>query len=157
MDKRQRKLVANIVVVVTFTVVMVAGFANIKNIINRSEAIRTMDLLGSEILQYRKNNGSLPGENYVKQFSDRIGAVRLTDLQYRAPWIEFGYDPNTTVLAYTRKNYTGFVKSGGIVLWLNGKVEWINKKRFDQIVEAQQQQIELQWLREHLQKNKDSF
>jgi hypothetical protein len=157
MDKRQRKLVANIVVVITFTVVMVVGFANIKNIINRSEAIRAMELLGKEVLRYRKNNGSLPSEIYVKQFSNQIGAVRLTDFQYRAPWIEFGCDPNTTVLIYSRKNYKGFVKSGGIVLWLNGKVEWINKKRFDQIMEAQQKQIELQWLKEHLQKNKDAF
>jgi len=154
MDKRQKKLIANVVVVVTFTVVIVVGFANIKNIINRSEAIRAIDLLGKEVLQYRKNNGSLPAENYVKQFSNQIGAVRLTDIQYRAPWIEFGCDPNTTVLAYARKDYAGLVKSGGIVLWLNGKVEWINKKRFERIMGTQQQQIELQWLKEHLQKNK---
>ncbi|MDD5135176.1 MAG: hypothetical protein PHP01_07180 [Phycisphaerae bacterium] len=157
MDKRQKRLLANIVVVITFTIVVVAGFANLKNIINRSEAMRAMELLGKEVLQYRKEYGSLPSETYVRQFANRIGAVRLTDFRYRAPWIEFGCDPNTTVLIYSRKNYTGLTKSGGIVQWLGGKVEWLDKKRFDEIMEAQQQQMELQWLREHLQKSKNSF
>jgi hypothetical protein len=84
--------------------------------------------------------------------------VRISELQYRAQWIEYGCDPNTTVLAYAEKNYRGLVKGGYIILWLDGKVEWINnKKQFEKILAAQQQQQELQWLQEHLRKNKDSL
>ncbi len=152
MNIRQKKLVANIVVVLVFTVAIVTGFSNIKNVINRSEAIRAMELVGAEILQYRKTHGSLPPESYVKQYINEIGAVRLAGLYYRAPWIEFGSDPNKTILAYSEKKYRGFVKAGGIILWLNGRVEWMNKKQFEQTLTAQQKQQELEWLREQLQK-----
>jgi hypothetical protein len=158
LNRKQKKLLANVVIVVAFTTAMVVGFANIKNVINRSEATRAIGILGKEILQYRQKYGSLPPETYVKQYEEAIGAVRLSDLQYRAQWIEYGADPNTTILAYSEKNYRGFVKGGYLVLWLNGKVEWIsNKKQFEKILAAQQQQQELQWLQEHLQKNKDNL
>ena len=156
MNRKQKKLLANVVIVVAVTTAMVVGFANIKNVINRSEATRAMEILGKEILQYRQKYGSLPSEIYVKQYEEAIGAVRLS-VQYRAQWIEYGADPNTTILAYSEKNYRGFVKGGYVVLWLNGKVEWINKKQFEKILTAQQQQQELQWLQEHLRKNKDSL
>jgi hypothetical protein len=156
LNLRQKKLVANIVTVLVFTIVIVAGFSNIKNVINRSEAVRTMKLLGGEILKYRKANGSLPPENLVKRYMNEIGAVRLSVFQYRAPWIEYGSDPNTTILAYAEKNYWGLVKPGSVVLWLSGKVEWLDKKQFEQTLAAQQKQQELQWLRQHLQSNKDN-
>jgi hypothetical protein len=151
-NRQQKKLVANIVTVVTFTVAMVVGFANIKNAINRSETIRAMKILNDEILKYKKEYGSLPAELYVKQFTDKIGAVRLFGFQYRAQWIEFDSKPDITILAYSEKNYKGLVKAGYIVLWLNGKVEWVPKNQFEKILAAQQKQQELQWLREYLQK-----
>ncbi len=152
MNVRQKKLVTHITIVVVFTIAMVTGFANIKNLINRSEAIRTMNILGDEILRYRKTYGSLPSESYVKQYADGIGAVRLTNLAYRAQWIEFGSSPDTTILAYSWKDYRGFVKPGYVILWLNGKVEWTSKKKLEQALAEQQGQQELQWIKEHLQK-----
>jgi hypothetical protein len=153
-NRQQKKLVANVVTVVTFTIAMVVGFANIKNAVNRSEAMRAMRILSNEILQYKKQYNSLPSTTYVTEFTDRIGAVRLGNLQYRAQWIEFNSEPNTTILAYSKNNYRGFVKAGYIVLWLDGKVEWIREKPFEKILTEQQKQQELQWLLEHLQKNK---
>ena len=152
MNSRQKKLVAHIVTVLVFTIVMVIGFANIKNVINRSESTRAMKLLGNEILQYRKNYGSLPSESYVKQYSEGIGAVRLANFIYRAQWIEFGFEPNSTILAYSEKNYKGLVTSGCVVLWLNGRVDWMNKKQFEQVLAAQQKQQELRWIKELLGK-----
>ncbi|HBR19326.1 MAG: hypothetical protein WC765_09410 [Phycisphaerae bacterium] len=153
MDRRQKKLVANIVVVIAFTAAMVAGFANVKNVINRSEAMRAMELLGKEVLSYRQTYGSLPSENYAKQFAEQIGAVRLGDFQYRAQWIEFGCDPNATILAYTEKKYSGVIKSGAAVLWLNGKTEWIDKQRFCEIMKSLQNKQELRWIQQHLQED----
>jgi hypothetical protein len=155
LNKQQKKLVINVLVVTVFTVIVVVGFANIKNIINRSESMRAMKLLGKEILQYRKTYGSLPSEHYVKQLTDKIGAVRITNFHYRATWVEFGAEPETTVLAYSQKDYRGFAEAGYVVLWLNGKVEWIDKKQFEQTLEKQQKQQELQWIQEHLRKGED--
>ncbi|MFA6186160.1 MAG: hypothetical protein WC770_02965 [Phycisphaerae bacterium] len=155
MDRRQKKLVTNIVVVIGFTIATVAGFANVKNLINRSEAMRAMELLSKEVMSYKKTYGSLPSENYVRQFAEQIGAVRLSDFKYRAQWIEFGCDPNATILAYAEKNYIGLVKSGTAVLWLGGKVEWIDKKHFYEIMKAQQKKQELRWIQEHLRDDKN--
>lgn len=154
MDRRQKKLVTNIVVVIVFTTAMVAGFSNVKNLINRSEAIRAMELLGKEVLLYKQTYGSLPNETYARHFTEQIEAVRIGDFQYRAQWIEFGCDPNATILAYSEKNYAGFVKSGAVVLWLSGKTEWIDEKHFCEIIKTQQKRQELQWLQEHLQDDK---
>jgi len=60
LNARQKKLVANIVIVVVFTVAMVTGFANIKNAINRSETMRAMELLGNEILRQKKPTARCP-------------------------------------------------------------------------------------------------
>ncbi|MGB8226851.1 MAG: hypothetical protein WCE45_08335 [Sedimentisphaerales bacterium] len=155
MNIRQKKLVANITVVLVFTIAMVTAFANIKNLINRSETMRATELVGKEILRYRKASGSLPPEYYVKEYINKIGAVRLYGIHYRAPWIEFGSEPNSTILAYSEKNYSGFVKAGSVVLWLNGKVEWINKKQFEQTLATQQKQQEFQWIKEHLQNSEN--
>jgi hypothetical protein len=155
MDRRQKKLVVNIVVVIGFTAAMVAGFANVKNLINRSEAMRAMELLSKEVLSYKKDYGSLPSENYARGFAEQIGAVRIGNFQYRAQWIEFGCDPNTTILAYSEKNYAGFVESGAAVLWLSGKTEWMDKKHFYEIMKAQQKKQELRWIQEHLQNDSD--
>lgn len=153
MNRQQKKLVANVVTVITFTVAMVVGFANIKNAINRSETTRAMRIISDEILKYKKETGSLPSTAYVTEFTDKIGAVRLGNFQYRAQWIEFNSDPNTTILAYSKNNYRGFVKAGYVTLWLNGKVEWIPQKPFEEILAEQQKQQELQWLQENLEKN----
>ena len=155
MNIRQKKLVSNSIVVLVFTVAMVATFANIKNVINRSEAMRAMELVGQEILRYRKTNGSLPPEHYVKEYINEIGVLRISDLYYRASWIEFGSEPNNTILAYSEKNYRGFVKAGSIVLWLNGRIEWMNIKQFEQALAAQQKQQELQWIKDSLRSSEN--
>lgn len=155
MNARQKQLVVHIIAVMVFTIVMVVGFANIKNLINRSEAMRTMKMVGSEISRYRKNYGSLPLGSFVKQYAEQIGAVRLTNLVYRAQWIEFGFDPNSTILAYSEKRYSGFVRPGCVVLWLNGNVEWMSKKQFEKTLATQQKQQELQWIKEHLQSSEN--
>jgi len=131
---------------------MISGFANIKNKINRSESIRAMKILGQEILKYRKNYGSLPNEIYITQIKERIGAVRIGNVQYRATWIEYGAPPETTILAYAPKKYSGVVKDGYVVLWLDGRVEWIDKKEFEKTLHDQQKQQEIRWLQEQLRK-----
>ncbi|MCE5339947.1 MAG: hypothetical protein LLF92_02295 [Planctomycetaceae bacterium] len=152
MNTQQKKLVANIITVSFFTIVMIVGFANIKNSINRAESIRAMNVLSKEIFSYRQKYGSLPNQIYVDDFIDRAGLVRVGPLQYRAMWIEYGSDPNSTILAYSEKIYGGFVKSGYIVLWYNGKVKWYEKKYFEKLLAEQQKKDEVQWMLQHLQK-----
>jgi len=150
MNRREKRLIINLVVVLVITIVFVTGMANIKNAMNRSEAIRAMEFIGREVLAYRKEHGSLPARSYVDNFADAIGAVRLGRFEYRAPWLEFGAEPNSTILAYAKKNYHGIISAGYVVLWLDGRVEWIEKDAFEQLLAHQQQQEEIEWLKEHL-------
>jgi len=152
---QQKKLVANIITVAFFTLVMIVGFANLKNLITRTESIRAMNVLSKEVFAYREKYGSLPNQIYVDDFIDKAGLVRLGPLQYRAMWIAYGSDPNSTILAYSEKIYGGFVKSGYVVLWYNGRVEWFEKDVFEKILAVQQQKDELQWLHDHLRQKRD--
>ena len=111
-----------------------------------------MHVLSKEVFAFREKYGSLPSESYVKEFIEQTDLVRIGVLQYRAAWIDYGSEPNSTILAYSQKIYSGFVKSGYVVLWLNGKVEWIEQKNFDNILNKQQKTQELQWIQEHFQK-----
>ncbi len=156
MNTQQKKLVANIITVAFFTIIMIVGFANIKNSINRAESIRAMNALSKEIFSYRQKYGSLPNQIYVDDFIDRAGLVRIGPLQYRAMWIEYGSEPNSTILAYSEKIYSGFVKSGYVILWYNGKVEWQEKKYFEKLLAEQQKKDEVKWLLDHLQ-NENKF
>jgi len=63
MNYRQKTLLRNIIFVFFFTALMVTALISIRNSVNKSEAIRSMELIGREALAYRKNYGSYPLKN----------------------------------------------------------------------------------------------
>jgi hypothetical protein len=121
---------------------------NLKDWVNRSEAMRAMEHLGKLVLQYRQENGSVPPQSYVDNIKTNLkGHVRLGNLQYRAFWIDFDSTPDD-VLAYIEKKYRSFVLSNGfIVLRLDGRVEWMQKQQLDILLARQQNWMETETLR----------
>ena len=150
MNRRQKNLLTNFIFVLIITVGFVVFMANVRNSINRSEAARSMELLGKEVLKYRRKYGSLPGEQYIETIRKNFGIVRLGDIHYRAQWIEFGADANSTILAYTTKPFKKFFKEYYIVLWLDGRVEQRGRAEFEKLCHEQQKDIETKQLRELL-------
>jgi hypothetical protein len=70
------------------------------------------------------------------------GHARLTNMSYRAQWINFNAEPNE-VLAYSEKNYpSSLLSSGYIVLRLSGSVEWMNEEQFEKLLPATQRERE---------------
>lgn len=134
------------------TAVAAVVMIDFKNWVNRSEAMRAMAELGREVLRYRQQYGSVPPESYVDSIKeDLAGHVRLTNLQYRARWIDFESDPNE-ILAYTEKRHHsllfGYVF---IVLRLNGSVELMDKHEFEKLLAQQQSPAEIEekrWMME---------
>jgi len=153
MNYRQKTLLRNIIFVFFFTALMVTALISIRNSVNKSEAIRSMELIGREALAYRKNYGSLPPEKHIKTVSENIHAVRLANIEYRARWIKFGDNPETTILAYARKKYGGLTKPGYVVLFLDGRVNWLGISEFEEMLKKQQQKIEIEFLQKKLQQN----
>ena len=76
--------------------------------------------------------------------------VRLGSIHYRAQWIDFGADANSTILAYTTKPLERFFEKYYIVLWLDGRVERRCKVDFEKILDEQQDEFELEWLRKNI-------
>ncbi len=115
----------------------------LKNWVNRSEAMRAMEHLGSLIASYRQKNGSVPPQSYVDAMKKSLeGQARLGNLQYRARWIEFNSPPDT-ILAYARKNYRSLLlHPGTVVLRFDGRVEWLDSHEFEPLLAGQQSQIE---------------
>jgi type II secretory pathway pseudopilin PulG len=131
MNKRQKAVLTESVIVLVATAGAVVGMMQLKDYVNRSEAMRAMSQLGTQILEYRRQYGSLPPQSFVDNVKGEVeGAVRMGNVMYRALWI--GPDaPGDTVLAYSQKRLpSSFLKDGYVVLRLNGAVEWLPTQQF---------------------------
>jgi hypothetical protein len=131
MNKRQRALLTESLFVLIATIAAVIGMMQLKDYVNRSEAMRAMTQLGQRILEHQKQYGSLPPQSFVDNIKGDVeGAVRMGNVNYRARWI--GLDaPSDTILAYSRKRLpSSFLKDGYVVLRLDGTVEWLPTKQF---------------------------
>ena len=138
MDKRQKSVIYNFIFVFVITMAAVVGMINLKDYINRTEAMRAMEHLGRVVLAYRAQHGSVPAKYYVDEIKKEFeGSARLGKLHYRARWIEFGATGDE-VLAYTQKHYRSIFGSGYVVLRLDGRVEWMKGKEFRALLDAQQ-------------------
>ena len=145
MNKRQKSILLNGATVITFTVVAVLALINFKDWVNQSESIRAMEHLGRIVLQYRQGRGAVPPESYVNGIKAELeGHTQLGKINYRARWIHFDSKPEE-VLAYTEKKYNSFLFSPGyVVLHLDGRVEWMDKEKFDIILPESERQKELE-------------
>lgn len=145
MNLRQKNLIKNLILVVLVTIAMVIGLLNFKDWVNRNEAMRAMQHLGQIVLDYRQEEGSVPPEYYVDKIQEQLeGSERLGGLKYRARWIEYNAGDDE-ILAYTRKDYRHLLFGpGAVVLRLDGRVEWIKKKKFDKLLAAQQSRLEIE-------------
>jgi len=117
--------------VLVATAAAVVGMVQLKDYVNRSEAMRAMTQFGQRVLDYRKLYGSLPPQSFVDGIKGDVeGAVRMGNVNYRARWI--GLDASSdTILAYSQKRLPSlFLKDGYVVLRLNGTVEWLSSEEF---------------------------
>jgi type II secretory pathway pseudopilin PulG len=146
-NRRQKAILMNIVIIIAITVFAVVAMVNFKDWVNRSEAMRAMEHLGQIALQHRKEQGSVPPQSYIDRvWEDLPGSVRLGDLQYRGLWIDFEASGDE-ILAYVRKKYSSsFLGDGYVVLRLDGRVEWMGKKKFEKLLALQQSPMEIQML-----------
>lgn len=138
MNRRQRALLIESILVLAATALAVVGLMHLKDYINRSEALRAMDQLGGYVLDYRREHGSLPPESFIDGIKGRLeGALRLGSVKYRALYI--GLDaPDDTILAYSLRRYpTSFLADGYVVLRLDGTVEWLPTPRFADLFATQ--------------------
>jgi len=149
MNKRQKQILANFAVVIAVTAAAVTAMVELKNCINRSEAIRAMEHLGRMVLQYREKNGAVPAETYVTAVKQNLqGAVRLGELHYRARWIELD-SPADEILAYSQKKYHSLLfRTGYVVLMLDGRVEWMSRKTFEPLLASEQSPLEIEMMKE---------
>lgn len=145
MQRRQRAILTNIAVVMVITAIAVVSMINLKDYINRSEAMRAMNHLGKIVLEYRKTNSCVPPESYVESVKGKLeGSARLVNLKYRARWINFDCTDDE-ILAYYAMNYPlSFLDDGCVVLRLGGQVEWMEKQEFETLLAQQQSPIEIE-------------
>ena len=145
MTKQQRWILTNFALVILITTAAVFGMIELKNWVNRSEATRVMEQLQKAVAEYREKTSSVPPESYVdgiiKTFA---GEPRLGTLNYRARWITIDSPPET-ILAYVNKDFHSlFFHPGVIVLRYDGRIEWMDKAKFDRLLAKQQTRMELE-------------
>lgn len=147
MNRRQKSILLNSIIVITITAAAVVAMVNFKDWVNRSESIRAMEHLSRIILQYRKNRGCVPPESYIDGIKATLeGRTQLGEINYRARWINFESTPDE-VLAYAEKKYrSSWLDDGYVVLRLSGKVEWMSKKEFDALLPESEREMEFEML-----------
>lgn len=145
MNERQRSTIRNFILVISLTAMFVVVMTNVKDAINKSEAIRAMESLAERVLEYRKEYGSTPPESFIVQHQREMQFARLGRVSYRAQWLGFG-DETDTVLAYVFKDYQFLVKRGYVVMRLDGSVEWMGRKDFEELLARQQKAAEVELL-----------
>lgn len=145
MNKQQRWILTNFAVVMAVTVAAVIAMLELKNWVNYSEAMRAMEHLGRVVEDYRHKNGSVPPESYIDGVKNSLeGQARLSNLHYRARWIKVDSPPDE-ILAYVTRGYRSlFFRPGAIVLRLDGRVQWMDKKSFEKLLASQQSPMEIE-------------
>ena len=148
MNRRQKNLVLRLTMVIIVTATAVVAMTNLKDWVNRSEAMRATRQLGRRLVQYRKGRGFVPSESFVDRIRDYLeGGIRLGKMDYRALWINMD-SGDDEILAYSARNYPGsFLDDGFIVLRLDGRVDWMGKKEFEELLAKQQSRAEIEMLR----------
>jgi hypothetical protein len=145
MNRRQKTILTEFLLVVAVTALAVLAMINFKDLINRSEALRAMEQLGQTLLHYRQQHGAVPPEAFIDNIKDDLeGGARLGKIEYRGIWIDLDSAPDE-ILAYAYKDYhTLLAEKGYVVLRLGGRVEWMNKTEFETLLASQQSLEELQ-------------
>jgi hypothetical protein len=151
MNRRQKTILKNTTTVIVITAIAVAAMINLKNWVNRSEAMRAMEDLGRIVSQYREKYGSVPPEAYIDRIKEELeGHVRLGKVIYRAQWIDFESTPDE-ILAYTEKHHSSWLFGKKcIILRLDGRVEWMDRQELETLLARQQSSQELEMLHKKL-------
>jgi hypothetical protein len=139
MNKQQKWVLIKFTAVVLVTVGSVATIAELKNGVNRAEAIRAMEHLGKIVSDYKQKNGYVPPESFVDNLKESlVWQARLGDLHYRARWLDADSTPNT-ILAFTKSSSGSlFFKPEVIVLLYDGKVQRMEEESFNKLFARQQ-------------------
>jgi hypothetical protein len=151
MNKRQKTILGNTTTVIVITAIAVTAMINLKNWVNRSEAIRAMEDLSRIVLQHREKYGSVPPESYIDRIKEELeGYVRLGEVTYRAQWISFESTPDE-ILAYTERPHSSWLFGKKcIILRLDGRVEWMDRQELETLLARQQSSQELEMLHKKL-------
>jgi hypothetical protein len=147
MNKAQKQLLTNLVCTAIVIVAFIFGFGNFKDYVNKSEAIRAFNQLGQEVLKYRTQTGQLPSESTIASLKEQLeGSARVGNIEYRAQYISIDSPPDT-IVAYTDKEYNWLIKSGFVVLLLDGRVLYLSPKEFNALLAKQQTAYEAEQMK----------
>ena len=149
MNKKQRSMLLRLGAVIVITAAMVIAMVNIKEVVNKKEAMLAAKNLNIEILKYKQANNKWPLQSYVDEKAEQVyGRARLGNFEYRGGLL--GYvGSDDTVVFYIKRDYSGmFLDSGYIAAKVSGEVEWLSEQEFDSL-------MSFQWTVEELKKMKE--
>ncbi len=149
MNQKQESIIINFITMICCTFLFVTIMVSVRDVLNKSEATRTMEMLGQRVHAYREKHRSSPPESFIIAQRHAMGDVRLGNVIYRAQWL--GYNPKPyDILAYSEKNYGLIAGKGYIVMFLDGSVKWMGKSEFEDLLNQQQSQAERDLLQKDL-------
>jgi len=162
MNRRQKAILAEIIIVLLITIVAVVTILNVRDYFNRRAAKFAMMVLGNRIKSYRAKQGSVPSKSWVENQKETLpGNDRLGELQYRGMWVDFESDPNEILCFSEKKSRSIIFNDGYLVLRLkevlipaatgehsgrdtNINIQWMEKQEFEDLLAQQQSPMEIE-------------
>jgi type II secretory pathway pseudopilin PulG len=138
MNRRQRALLIESLIVVGVALVAITALINLKDWTNRREALRAMANISQQVQTYEREHGSIPTPDYIDSLKESApGRARLGKLKYPVLSTEQN-SPDSAILAYTQQRYRSFlIHSGYVVLFRNGQVSWMLPEQFQSVFTEQ--------------------
>ena len=72
MNRKQKATLIKFTTVIVITIIAIFVMVNLKDWVNRSEAVRAMEQLSQLVLQYREKHGSSPPEYYINSIKEKL-------------------------------------------------------------------------------------
>jgi hypothetical protein len=135
MNRRQRALLIESLIVVGVATVAITVLINLKDWTNRRESLRAMANIAQKVQSYEQEHGSIPTPDYIDSLKESApGRGRLGKLKY--PVLPISQNsPENAILAYTQQRYRSFlIHSGYVVLFRNGQVNWMLPEQFQALL-----------------------
>ena len=148
MYKRQKQILLNFIIVIVITITSIIAMIYFRDYVNHTEAMRAMKHLGKIATEHREKYNYAPPETQLDRIIKTLrGSARIGQINYRARWIRLD-STEDEILAYVEKNYfSPFIRHGFIVLRLDGRVEWMKKKEFKELLAQQQTPTEIELMK----------
>ncbi|MBN1764254.1 MAG: hypothetical protein JW860_03270 [Sedimentisphaerales bacterium] len=135
---RRFRLIRMLIIPVIFSLALILLSLVGHDMFVKKEYYIFMEKVSQNITGYVKNNHQLPSQEIFLQFHIKARNLSLDKLHYDSSFI-LPESPPDTILAYTPTHDFWMISPGHVVLYMDGKLEWIKEEQLKTLLKKRDQ------------------